>query len=35
MTREHSPLIKAHDAKIVDTSGMGIEEVVEYIANLL
>ena len=35
MTREHSPLIKAEDAKVVDTSDMNIEEAAEYIINLI
>ena len=35
MTREHSPLVKAGDAKVVDTSNMQVEEVVEYIINLI
>jgi len=35
MHREHSPLIKCDDAIEVDTSLMSIEEVVQYIANLI
>jgi cytidylate kinase len=33
-TREHSPLIKASDAKVIDTSDMDIDEVVKYIVEL-
>ena len=30
-SREHSPLLQAHDAIYVDTSDMTIEEVIEHI----
>jgi cytidylate kinase len=32
--REHSPLIAAHDAVLIDTTGLSIEQVVEQIAEL-
>jgi len=35
MSREYSPLVKADDAKVVDTSDMNINEVVEFIISLL
>ena len=34
MHREHSPLKQARDAVLVDSSHMGIEEVVETIKNI-
>jgi cytidylate kinase len=33
--REHSPLTETHDAVVVDTTGMTIDEVVEHILELL
>lgn len=33
-SREHSPLFRADDAELVDTTGLGIEEVVERLAEL-
>lgn len=35
MEREHSPLIQAPDASVVDTTGMALEEVVERIAEIV
>ena len=35
MTREESPLVKADDAVLLDTSGLGIDEVVERITGLI
>lgn len=34
-TRAHSPLSEAHDAIVVDTTGMTIDEVVEHVLGLL
>ncbi len=33
-TREHSPLEPARDAVVLDTTGLGVEQVVEHIAGL-
>lgn len=33
--REHSPLKQAPDALLVDTTGMGLEEVIEYLLQII
>ena len=34
-TRKHSPLVKAEDAVVVDTSNLTIDEVIEVIINIV